>query len=334
MHTITKLNLPVFSAMFLCLGAIAVTVFFAKQDQAENLPVFPKAAAAIKDSVAINIDGSDKVTTLIKVGATDWFVGELDGYPAQISKVKAMTSAIEKLRLQDIVAANPARYIEFGTEDISVSSPAKSVSFVGLDGAISLGFIMGMQQDKEGFAFLRKIGSKNVLKVKGTVPFDNNPLWWVNDKILEITPSQILKISMTDLEKTPNEQIDFIRSNETEDFAVSANFTFKGSLTPAEGAKIANGLSQLYFGKVKLVSLMDKPMETIFKIDITLADGSLTGLNLVKVGQDEVWLQVYSSDALVNARHQGWIYNTGWDKLLNILPPPEEEQGSSLQDKQ
>lgn len=318
METIRKIKLlPICVAVFLFIAAAVVTTI--KDDNPTPL-VFPNITEQIKNLAVINIDSAKEKTSLIKNRLNDeWFVGELGGYPAESEKVNDFIEQVSSLRIIDIVSINPVDYPRFG---LGSTDETVQVSFITSTGEIPVSFTIG-DIYKDNYSFIREVESREVLKVSSKLPTDNvSSLYWVNNKLFDINAKDITSLHFTDITTSPKEEIVFTREN-NDSFKVTTNIDDL-KLSKEEVNKTVSALEALSFIDVKQMQDMNKPLETVFKIDIYLHNGDVMVINFVKVGDTEIWLEVLSPNTELNRKYQGWLYKFPWEQILDIVPASME----------
>ena len=259
----------------------------------------------------------------MKNGEGNWFIGEMDAYPADKAKVERLIRQFSEFRVEDIVTSNTSAFVRLGVEEPSEAAATLRVSFVDLGGKTPVSLIIGARAGGNTF-YARKDGSLQVYIVSGTFDYEPGPSFWADAKLIGVDSAQIVKITLTDLQTKPAEELVYSRAKGGEPFSYKINFETKEPILISDAERIANGFANISFTKARLLeTLSEKDIKTVFKTEAQTVNGDIYTINFVKVGKDDLWVEVLSSLPEVNKKTEGWLYQLPLKQILNLLPPPE-----------
>ena len=322
-HLFNKTNAPVFLAFFMLVAAVIVTLMTSPEEKINGQLLFPDMQKIMPEVVAINLDKGVEPLTLVKNGEGDWFIGEMDAYPADKAKVERLIRQFSEFRVEDIVTSNPSAFARLGVEEPSEAAATLRVSFVDLGGKMPVSLIIGARAGDNTF-YARKDGSLQVYVVKGAFDYEPEPSFWADAKLISVDSAQIVKITLTDLQTKPAEELVYSRTKGGEAFSYKANFKIKEPILISDAERIAGGFANISFIRARLLETFnEKDVKTVFKTEAETANGDIYTVNFVKVGKDDLWVEVLSSAPEINKKTEGWLYQLPLKQILNLLPPPE-----------
>ena len=316
-----RMYILIFIAFFAVISAVGISCF-SYNTSTQKIKLLPKLKVQKNNIIAINIDHQDSVITLIADNNKNWFVGEMDGYPAINQKVNNLISSLENLELIEFKTDDPNKYPELWLNDVNQKeSNAYRISLVGKDGNIMDNIIVGKQQNDT--IFIRKNNDPQVWLVKGSLDIYGDITSWVEEPLFPVDEQQILKITLTDTTLNPEEELVFFRTEKDKSFSFFANTKMKLNVSPEDGNRIANAFQNLIFIDAKLIQDIKNQdsLKTLFKIEVETINGDIFGLIFVYFN-DEIWFQTFSSINELNQKQQGWLYKINPKKLIALLPPP------------
>ncbi len=322
-HLFNKTNAPVFAAFFMLIAAAIVTLTASPEEKINGQLLFPDMQKIMPEVVAINLDKGNEPLTLVENGRGDWFIGEMDAYPADKAKVERLIRQFSEFRVEDIVTSSPAAFPKLGVEEPSGAAATLRVSFVDLGGKMPVSLIIGARAGENSF-YARKDGTLRVYVIKGAFDYEPNPAFWADAKLVGVNAAEIVKITLTDLQTKPAEELVYFRAKGGEPFSYKANFKTKEPILISDAERIAGGFANISFLKARLLeTLNENDIKTVFKTEAETANGDIYTVNFVKVGKDDLWVEVLSSVAEVNKKTEGWLYQLPLKQILALLPPPE-----------
>ncbi len=245
-HLFNKTNAPVFLAFFMLVAAAIVTLMTSPEEKINGQLLFPDMQKIMPEVVAINLDKGNEPLTLVKNGEGDWFIGEMDAYPADKAKVERLIRQFSEFRVKGIITSNPSAFARLGVEEPSEAAATLRVSFVNLGGKTPVSLIIGARAGENAF-YARKDGSLQVYVVSGIFDYEPEPSFWADAKLIGVDSEQIVKITLTDLQTKPAEELIYSRAKGGEPFSYKANFKTKTPILISDAERIANGFAKISF---------------------------------------------------------------------------------------
>lgn len=285
--------------------------------------VFPDLDKTLKNTIAISIEHKKTPVTLVADANGDWYVGEIDAYPAKQAEVKNLIDALANIQfgIKKGEGENALDMAGLHTPDREKAESYR-ISFISKDGDILAGLLIGNKTDDD-FTFIRKNDEEQVWLTNFPFAIDakEKPLDWVETELLKLKSDDILKITMIDPVASPIEEVIFERNEGEKSFKTVQNQSKRREIHSEDGEKLANAFALINFENAKMITEdTAEKIKTLFKTEIETKDGDIYGLIFVNFN-DDVWFRLYSSDKTFNKKHALWIYKFPMEKVLELLPP-------------
>lgn len=141
--------------------------------------------------VSLTKGGSNPAATIQK-SAGGWTLKERGGYPADVSKLRTLLTALGDAKIVEKKTSDPARYAVIGVEDPSQPGATGTEITVSLPGgrhAVIVGKSVG-----EG-NFVRLAGENQSYSVEPGIPVESEPKFWIDSRLIDVPAASIQSIA-------------------------------------------------------------------------------------------------------------------------------------------
>jgi hypothetical protein len=189
--------------LFILTGAAVVLILLAVFGQqrpstttAATTPLLPDLESRLNDITRLKLAkaGNEAIATLEK-SDKGWTVAEKDGYPADVTKIRAALVALAQARIIEEKTANPDLYDRLGVRDISDDSATGIGLTYEADGKPTT-VILG---DSEGHdhRYIRRADDVQSYLIDQDPEIPDTAAKWVDPTIVDIDPARVQEVVIT-----------------------------------------------------------------------------------------------------------------------------------------
>lgn len=259
--TLTTLGIV---AGVVALVAIVVSVFNTGNTQVTSAdePFFPALLDRINDAEKIVVAGADESLTIERRG-DEWFVAELDGYPARFNNVRTLLLEVANLRKKEPRTSNPDLYHRIQVEDLSTEeAQSKEVRIYGPDEEEWAALLVGSRRFGQGMgggetSFVRAVGDPQSWLVEGAVNVNTTRNNWIDTQLVRFPAGDVQRVEVAHrdgeqviINKPDPNQTNFDLETLPEGREVSS---------PSRPNELAGLLSSLRFDEVRPADAIELP---------------------------------------------------------------------------
>ncbi len=327
-------------AVFLLVGAGAF--FYSNEKNTINasdrigLAVLPGMQAALNDIHELEIVGAgNQVLSTIVRTELGWTVKQRNGYPADISKVRATLLNLAEAKIIEEKTSNAELYTRLGVEDLAADNAqgAKAtVKYTDKTVALIVGK-PGPQINKT--RYVRPADSQTSWLIDRKIDIKQQPDYWLNKDILTIEPDEVASVEIT---LQDGAVLAIANSDDQNNTFTVTNLTNPDSqVIEAELHQVTNALSSFQLLDVTTIDqFKDKP--SAMKVVYQLKTG--TSINLTAYDIEDVhYASIFASPDPdlanenkdltlkqvdeINQVTSGWIYkipNVTYDSMYKREP--------------
>ena len=221
-----------------------------------DAPVVPGLSAELNSVSGIKLSGASN-TPIITLKRTDkgWVASSIDGYGADVSKIRDYLIKLSEAKIREAKTANPASYAKLGVEDLTAAD-AKGI-LLELEGTktpvkLILGSIAGT--GGQG-VYVRKPGEKQSYLASGQIRPEASVNSWIQAEITNIAVNRVQEVTIT----PPTGDKLIVRKNKVEDadWAVLNIPKGKALSSPSIGNQVAGTLDALRLESVLPAALAE-----------------------------------------------------------------------------
>ena len=221
-----------------------------------DAPVVPGLSAELNSVSGIKLSGASN-TPIITLKRTDkgWVASSIDGYGADVSKIRDYLIKLSEAKIREAKTANPASYAKLGVEDLTAAD-AKGI-LLELEGTktpvkLILGSIAGT--GGQG-VYVRKPGEKQSYLASGQIRPEASVNSWIQAEITNIAVNRVQEVTIT----PPTGDKLVVRKNKVEDadWAVLNIPKGKALSSPSIGNQVAGTLDALRLESVLPAALAE-----------------------------------------------------------------------------
>jgi hypothetical protein len=287
------------------------------QHETQGVELYPGLAGELNSVTAVTVQkgGATAPVTIHKTGDR-WTVAERGDYPADVSKLRKLLSALSETKIVEQKTSDPARYATIGVEDLSQPGSA-GIEVTVIEPAKKLSVIVGKAVG-EG-SFVRRAGEKSSYSIEPALSLETEPRYWIDSRLIDIPAAQIQSVEF----KPAAGPGYTLRRPKPEDNTFSLDGVptgrkaLDGALAPA-----ATTFAGLTAEDVAPVSDVDFTQSSA--AIVTLADGGILTLTGAAIA-DKHWVQVKSSkDSVLSAKAQGRAFQIASYRYDAIFKPLEQ----------
>ena len=160
--------------------------------------VVPGLSAELNNVSSIKLTGASN-TPIITLKRTDkgWVASSIDGYGADISKIRDYLIKLSEAKILEAKTANPASYAKLGVQDLTVAD-AKGI-LLELEGTKTpVKLIMGSIAGSGGQGvYVRKPGEKQSYLASGQIRPEASVNSWIQAEITNIPVNRVQEVTIT-----------------------------------------------------------------------------------------------------------------------------------------
>ncbi len=228
---------------------IAVAVMKNKGGSSEvalsnDAPVVPGLSAELNSVSGIKLSGASN-TPIITLKRTDkgWVASSIDGYGADVSKIRDYLIKLSEAKIREAKTANPASYGKLGVEDLTAAD-AKGI-LLELEGTkMPIKLILGSIAGTGGQGvYVRKPGEKQSYLASGQIRPEASVNSWIQAEITNIPVNRVQEVTIT----PPTGDKLIVRKTKVEDADWAVQNIPKGKelSSPSIGNQVAGTLDAL-----------------------------------------------------------------------------------------
>ncbi len=209
-----------------------------------DAPVVPGLSAELNQVTGIKLTGASN-TPIISLKRTDkgWVASSIDGYGADVSKIRDYLIKLSEAKIREAKTANPASYSKLGVEDLTaVDAKGIMLELEGTKAPVKL--IMGSIAGSGGQGvYVRKPGEKQSYLASGQIRPEASVNSWIQAEITNIAVNRVQEVTVT----PPTGDKLVVRKTKTEDADWAVQNVPKGKevSSPSIGNQIAGTLDAL-----------------------------------------------------------------------------------------
>ena len=163
-----------------------------------DAPVVPGLSAELNSVSSIKLTGASN-TPIITLKRTDkgWVASSIDGYGADVSKIRDYLIKLSEAKIREAKTANPASYAKLGVEDLTAAD-AKGI-LLELEGTKTpVKLIMGSIAGSGGQGvYVRKPGEKQSYLASGQIRPEASVNSWIQAEITNIPVNRVQEVTIT-----------------------------------------------------------------------------------------------------------------------------------------
>lgn len=310
--------------------------------------LLPGLLDRVNDIDRVVVSGHGGTIATLSKGGGLWQVEELDGYPADWSRVQALLSDLAQMEVVEAKTANPEYYPRLGVEDVTAEGASGTrIEFSAADSEWAV--IAGHEADLQYGQYLRVADQPESVLVDRVLDLSTETVDWADAEILDVGSGLIAEVSIL---HPDGERVRISKVS-----ADDANFTLKTlpeGREPQSDWKV-NSLANAYSGlRMEDVRADPGPGEDApVEIMVVLFSGERYGVQVFD-HDDARWIRVIPESgpkpaapeadseaapepaaAVVDAqRLEGWIFKVADSRLESMAPrlesllkPLEAESG-------
>lgn len=157
-------------------------------------PVLTGFSETRADAQRIRFTLADEAYTLART-ASGWVLEETGGYPIRPDRLSDLASGLETLSFDEKRTDDPYKHDRIGLGDPLQGGNGALVEVFGSDGALTHSLIVGRKSDT---IYVRAPDQDQTYRSAGTLPPFYNRRAWLDLDILDIEPSAIRSVRITD----------------------------------------------------------------------------------------------------------------------------------------
>ncbi len=163
-----------------------------------DAPVVPGLSAELNNVSSIKLTGASN-TPIITLKRTDkgWVASSIDGYGADVAKIRDYLIKLSEAKIREAKTANPASYAKLGVEELSAAD-AKGI-LLELEGTkVPVKLIMGSIAGSGGQGvYVRKPGEKQSYLASGQIRPEASVNSWIQAEITNIAVNRVQEVTIT-----------------------------------------------------------------------------------------------------------------------------------------
>jgi hypothetical protein len=163
-----------------------------------DAPVVPGLSAELNNVSSIKLTGASN-TPIITLKRTDkgWVASSIDGYGADVAKIRDYLIKLSEAKIREAKTANPASYTKLGVEDLTAAD-AKGI-LLELEGTkVPVKLIMGSIAGSGGQGvYVRKPGEKQSYLASGQIRPEASVNSWIQAEITNIPVNRVQEVTIT-----------------------------------------------------------------------------------------------------------------------------------------
>lgn len=296
--------------------------------------LLPGLRDQVNDIDRVVISGHGGTVATLSKGDGQWQVEELDGYPADWSRLQALLSDLAQMEVVEAKTASPEYYPRLGVEDVTMEGAnGTRIDFSTADSAWSV--IAGHEASLQYGQYLRVADQPQSVLVDRILDLSPETVDWADAEILDVGSGLIAEVSIL------HPDGDRVRISKVS--ADDANFTLKTlpeGRAPLSDFKV-NSLANAYAG-LRMEDVRKDPGagdETPVEIKVVLFSGERLKVQIFD--QDDArWTRIIHESgpnpaapegdseaapepaaAVADAqRLEGWIFKVAESRLENMAP--------------
>ena len=154
----------------------------------------PALAGQIQSVIGVTVrkGGSTAPLTLHKTGE-QWTVQELGDYPADVSKLRKLLSALSDAKVTEEKTSDPARYAILGVEDVSQPG-ATGTEVTVVEPARKFAVIVGKPIGQG--SFVRRSDEKQSYSVEPAISLETEPRFWMDTRLIDVPGALIQRLEI------------------------------------------------------------------------------------------------------------------------------------------
>ena len=310
--------------------------------------LLPGLMDRVNDIDRVVISGHGGTVATLSKGDGQWRVEELDGYPADWSRLQALLSDLAQMEIVEAKTANPEYYPRLGLEDVTMEGASGTrIDFSAADSAWAV--IAGHEASLQFGQYLRVADQPQSVLVDRILDLSPETVDWADAEILDVGSGLVAEVSIL---HPDGERVRISKVS-----ADDANFTLRTlpeGREPLSNWKV-NSLANAYAG-LRMEDVRADPgagAEMPVEIKVVLFSGERFQVQIFD--QDDArWIRLIHEsgpnlappEADVEAapepdaevadvkRLEGWIFKVAESRLETMAPrlesllkPPEAESG-------
>ena len=163
-----------------------------------DAPVVPGLSSELNSVSSIKLTGASN-TPIITLKRTDkgWVASSIDGYGADVGKIRDYLIKLSEAKIREAKTANPASYTKLGVEDLNAAD-AKGI-MLELEGTkVPVKLIMGSIAGSGGQGvYVRKPGEKQSYLASGQIRPEASVNSWIQAEITNIPVNRVQEVTIT-----------------------------------------------------------------------------------------------------------------------------------------
>ncbi len=163
-----------------------------------DAPVVPGLSSELNSVNSIKLTGASN-TPIITLKRTDkgWVASSIDGYGADVGKIRDYLIKLSEAKIREAKTANPASYTKLGVEDLNAAD-AKGI-MLELEGTkVPMKLIMGSIAGSGGQGvYVRKPGEKQSYLASGQIRPEASVNSWIQAEITNIPVNRVQEVTIT-----------------------------------------------------------------------------------------------------------------------------------------
>lgn len=365
-----------FSILAIALAVVIAAILLATPKRTSDLgdadtgPFLPALADRVNEATALEVMvAGDTTVAEIRRRDGDWTVTELQGYPADLDRVRDALAGLARAGVIEPKTGNPEYYARLGVEDVDDEDAAGVLLKVHFAEGEPVGVIVGNTAASRDGRYLRRLGDTQSVLADFDAEVPRDAIGWVDAQVADIAADGVAEVRVTH----PDGETLRVWKRSADD----TDFALDGGLP--EGRELQSSWAMNALGDVLAGVRMEgvRPAgeldwEGAIRVDVLTFAGLQAGAEMVE-SEDAHWLRLSAeapfpapesgdaepaeegdvadatdatdtSDAAdeaeaLNARVSGWAYrisdykaeamNKRLEDLLKPLDDGEEDPGDS-----
>lgn len=157
-------------------------------------PVLKDFAETRGDTQQIRFTMADDSYTLLRT-SDGWVMKESGNYPIRADRLSQLASDLEQLAFDEARTSDPYKFNQLGLGSPDEDGNGVLVEIFGPEGELSEELIIGRKGDR---IYVRKPGDDQTYRTQGDLPPFYNRRAWLDFDIIDIDPSAIRSVRITD----------------------------------------------------------------------------------------------------------------------------------------
>ncbi len=283
----------------------------------EGAALYPQLAADMASITAVDIrKGSATPTVSVHANGGRWTVAERADYPADVTKLRKLLTALGEAKIIEEKTSDPARYASIGVAD--PTRPESLGAEVTVTGPIKAAVIVGKSVGQG--TFVRRAGEPQSFSVEPAISLETEPRFWIDSRLLDV-PTPLIQ----DIQFEPAEGARYAihRVKPTDDaFSLDGAPADRQALDAHALAPSPTLLANLTAEDVAPVAAV--PVGPAMRVVITLNNGgTLTLVGMVDGGKH--WLQLTAGkDVQLTTKTAGRAFEIASYRYDAIFKPLEQ----------